>query len=175
MDGWGIKTKKWEGERREEGERNSALIVRRPLAVWAPTCRWDREENGCQIRRRPWELLPPQWRLDSGQRDAPETPGAPRSRHSLSATFLRSSVTPLQLWQMTINGDCLMEFWSKSYLCVCFVTVFWRIKKRHAKLHTHESRVFDGVLKCVTMKMPLPTPGILHLLSQPLDMEGEKK
>lgn len=33
MDGWGIKTKKWEGERGEEGERNGALIVRRPLAM----------------------------------------------------------------------------------------------------------------------------------------------
>lgn len=115
-----------------------------------------------------WELLPPQWRLDSGQGDAPEAPGAPRCRHSPSAALLysswskckRAALAPLQLWQMTINGDSLMETLNRSYQAWACVFVFRDSTLKNCKeacTHAHTPvTCLAGVLKCVTMKMPPP-------------------
>lgn len=166
MDGWGIETKRQEGEGAEE-----LVVGVGALAVWAPTCRWDREENGRQIRRgAPERSFPHNEGLILG-REMPSRrqahPGAVTAYQLLFYTRLDRNASALPSHRFSCDRWQLMvilwwRLWTDliklERVCLCFVTALWRIVKRHAKLHTHthtlKSRVLHGVLKCVTMKMP---------------------
>lgn len=140
------------------------------LAVWAPTCRWGREENERQIRGGGGSesSFPHNEGLILGKKMPPRRqahPGAVTAHQLLFYTRLDRNASVLPSHRFSCDRWQLMvilwwRLWTHliklERVCLCFVTALWRTVRRHAHMHTLQSRVLRVFLNVSQWKCPPP-------------------